>query len=227
LPGLGVVTGLRSEADCLAEAGVAGVAGVVSAGGSARRAHEGALALVERGAGALLSFGLGGGLDPALVAGDLVVADAVIAPDGRRFTTDPDWRRRLRRLPVSLAVASIAGSDRMLDRPAAKAELRAATGAAVVDMESHGVAAAAAARSLPFMAIRAVADPAGRAVPWCARAGLSADGRSRPLPVLGRLVLHPWELPALIAVAWDSARALASLRRLIAAAADDHILGAP
>ena len=224
MSGLGVVTGLKAEADCVA---AVGVAGVFSAGGSARRAHEGALALVDRGAGALLSFGVGGGLDPALAAGELVLADAVIAPDGRRFATDPAWRERLRRLHLSLSVGSIAGSERMLHGPDAKAALRAATGAALVDMESHGVAAAAAARRLPFMAIRAVADPAGRAVPWCARAGLSADGRTRPLPVLGRLCLRPWELPALITLARETARALESLRRLAAEAADERLLGAP
>ncbi len=219
MSGLGVVTGLKAEADCLA---AAGLAGVISAGGSARRAHEGALALADRGAGALLSFGIGGGLDPALAAGDLVVANAVIAPDGRRFATDPAWRERLGRLQISLNVASIAGSERMLHGPHAKAALRAATGAALVDMESHAVAAAAAARGLPFMAVRAVADPAGRAVPWCARVGLSADGRTRPLPVLARLCLHPWELPALIALARETARALESLRRLATEAADER-----
>lgn len=224
MSGLGVVTGLRAEAECLT---AAGVIGTFCAGGSARRALAGALALADRGAGALLSFGIGGGLDPGLAPGDLVVADWVIAADGRRFATDPAWRARLRRLPISVSVASIAGSDRMLHGPAAKAALRAATGAAVVDMESHGVAAAAAARRLPFMAVRAVADPAGRAVPWCARAGLSPDGRARPLPVLGRLILHPWELPALFAVARDRARALQSLRRLAAATTGQNILGAP
>ena len=219
MSGLGVVTGLKAEADCLA---AAGLAGVISAGGSARRAHEGALALADRGAGALLSFGIGGGLDPALAAGDLVVANAVIAPDGRRFATDPAWRERLGRLQISLNVASIAGSERMLHGPHAKAALRAATGAALVDMESHAVAAAAAARGLPFMAVRAVADPAGRAVPWCARAGLSADGRTRPLMVLGRLCLHPWELPALIALARETARALQGLRCLAAETAGER-----
>ena len=91
-----------------------------------------------------------------------------------------------------------------------------------IGCEKTAVQQVVRARRLPFMAIRAVADPAGRAVPWCALAGLSADGRTRPLPVLGRLCLRPWELPALIALARETARALESLRRLSAEAADER-----
>ncbi len=224
MSGLGVVTGLKSEAACLPAEGLA-LIGVVCAGASAGRARQAGLELADRGADALLSFGIGGGLDPKLTPGDLVIADRVIGPDGHRFDTDEAWRRRLRRLDTPLAVAPIAGSDRLVASAAAKRALHAATGAALVDMESHGVAAAAAARDLPFLAVRAVADPAGRAVPWCARAGVTPDGRTRPLMVLGRLCLHPWELPALIGLARDAAQALAALRRFTAA--QGHYLGAP
>ncbi len=212
-----MVTGLKSEAACLQAEGLA-LVGLVCAAASAGRARQAGLALADRGADALLSFGIGGGLDPALAPGDLVIADRVIGPNGQRFDTDEAWRRRLRWLDTPLGVASIAGSDRLVASAAAKRALHAATGAALVDMESHGVAAAAAARDLPFLAVRAVADPAGRAVPWCARAGVTPDGRTRPLMVLGRLCWHPWELPALIGLARDAARALAALRRFAAAA---------
>jgi hopanoid-associated phosphorylase len=215
--GLGVITGLAAEARCLPKMG--GFAGVVCAGGSEARARDAALALADRGAVALLSFGVGGGLDPALAAGDVVIAEAVVGLDGQRFPTAPAWRRRLQRLTVPVTVAPIAGSDRLVASPAAKRALRTATGAALVDMESHAVAAAASARRLPFMAVRAIADPAHRAVPWCAAAALTADGRVRALPVLGRLCRHPWELFALATLARDTARALDSLRRVAAAAA--------
>ena len=114
--------------------------------------------------------------------------------------------------------AAIAGRDDMLITPADKAALRRASDAAAADMESHGVAAAAAERNLPFIAVRAIADPASHSVPWCAQAGLAADGRTRPLAVMGRLARRPWELPPLIAVALDTAKALAALRRFAAAA---------
>ena len=71
-----------------------------------------------------------------------------------------------------------------------------------------------------FAVIRAIADPAGRVLPRAALAGLGPDGEPRPIAVLGELVRRPWELPALLAVAGDARRALATLENCAA-------LGAP
>ena len=69
---IGVITGLRSEAECLdVLAGPERPAAEV-AGANTVRARARASALVSRGCRALLSFGVAGGLDPALRAGDLV-----------------------------------------------------------------------------------------------------------------------------------------------------------
>ena len=83
-------------------------------------------------------------------------------------------------------------------------------------MESHQVARAAVAAGVPFMALRVIVDAAGRDLPWSALAGLAPDGTARPLAVLARLLLRPWELPRLLALAGDSRSALAALGRLAA-----------
>jgi adenosylhomocysteine nucleosidase len=83
-----------------------------------------------------------------------------------------------------------------------------------VDMESHVVAAVAAAAGLPFLVIRAIADPAGRALPAAALAGLSPDGGTRPWTVLLALARSPGQLIALIRLAGDSAAGIAALGRV-------------
>ena len=73
---------------------------------------------------------------------------------------------------------------------------------------------------IPFAVLRAIADPAERALPPAALIGLNAAGR----PALGRVLLslasQPGQLPALLQVARDTRRALAALRRAGAALAE-------
>lgn len=228
MSGLGFVTGMKAEAACLGRAfgrcAGAGLPRVACAGGDGERARLAALDLVAAGAEALISFGVAGGLDPALASGRIVLADAVVPPAGGRFATDGAWRARLgERLEGDLTpvVGAIAGSTEAVVSPADKAALGLATGALAVDMESHGVATAAAAAGVPLLVVRAIADPADRAVPPELLAGLSPDGGRRPLAALAALARRPGRTAAAMHLARDSARALASLRRLAAALAPD------
>jgi len=109
--------------------------------------------------------------------------------------------------------AAIAGSDRILTSTDEKRELRQRTGATAVDMETHGVAWAAARRSLPFLVIRAVADPAERALPQSAVASLDGGGAVRPLATIAALTRDPRQIAALFGVAADTLTALAALWR--------------
>ncbi len=215
---LGVVTGLIAEADCVGRAarglGDEGRPLLFCSGADAARAEDGARRLLADGVSGLVSFGIAGGLDPEIAPGGLVLADVVVTPEGERIASDAGWRDRL--LAVAddrhvLRLAPVAGSNAPVTCAAAKRALRNATGAAVADMESHAVAKAAAAAGLPFLALRAVADPAERAVPSCALFGVGPDGRIRALPVLRKLILKPWELPALVVLSRDMAVALAAL----------------
>src|SRR5512135_2689308 len=83
-----------AEARCLGTAGLPDAL-VYCSGASPIRAAAGAAALIAQGATVLVSFGLAGGLDPALRPGDLMLADSVILPDGGRIETDRTWRARL------------------------------------------------------------------------------------------------------------------------------------
>ena len=222
-PRVGIAVGLLSEANCLFEATrrlpEATRPLVFVSGGDPRRTAEGISQMLRQGVRGLLSFGIAGGLDPARRAGDVVVACAVRLPEGTRIETEPAWRQR------AVAAAGragavfqgdLAGAEAPATTAAAKAALYRDTGALAVDMESHVLARAARAVGVPFMALRAVADPAGRSVPRSALVGLGPDGRVRPLAVLARLASRPWELPRLARLAEETAAALRALRRVAA-----------
>ncbi|HLF59015.1 MAG TPA: hypothetical protein VI732_05235 [Alphaproteobacteria bacterium] len=213
---VGIVTGLNAEANCLRGVTTGDAAPIVfCSGGSAARAREGARQLVEDGVAGLVSFGIAGGLDPALKPGTVVLARSVAAENGTRFDGSHEWRERLQAEAwgrCHFVAGVIAGRDRPVLRAEEKRALFESTGAAAVDMESHAVAAVAREAGIPFLAVRAIADPAWRSVPEWALAGVRPDGRTRPLAVLARVALRPWDWPALFALARDSEAAFESLR---------------
>ena len=203
----GFVTGLADEARCLVRAGHAAV---LCHGPGLRAAESAAHALLDRGARALVSFGLAGGLDPELPPGTLILADRV-----EGYGVDPDWREALAAAlaPLCPLARTLADGGVVIATAADKRALFESTGAAAVDMESATVARAAAAAGVPFAAVRVIADPADRSLPKAALAGMGSDGRVRPLAVLAELFRHPGQIPALISLARDSATAMAKLRQ--------------
>jgi adenosylhomocysteine nucleosidase len=214
---LGIVTGLASEAECLdaisADPGVR----VLCAGPGPSRAADCARRLLSEGCSALISFGIAGGLDPALDAGALIVARSVVTADGRRLTVAEAWRQRLidglGGDPVAID-ADIAGADNPAVTSEDRNALRKTTGAAAVDMESHAVAQVASAQGVPFLLVRAIADPGERNLPPWIPSTVGSDGRPRLRAVAAGLLGHPWDLPVLVRLAVDSRRALATLRRV-------------
>jgi len=190
------------------------------AGASGARAEACAQRLLSRGATALISVGIAGGLDPQCRSGALVLASEVVDPAGVRVPTDGEWCRRLSDAlrALQVRVAPLAGTDNMASSPHQKADLYRKTGAAAVDMESHGVARAAIRQAVPFVVLRAVADPADRGLPASVTAGLGPDGAVRPFATAAALAAHPQELPGLLSVAGSTVAALLSLWRAIRAA---------
>ena len=209
-----VVTGLAREAKLAEGPGVVTVRG----GGSPTRLRT----LLEENAScrAVVSFGIAGGLDPALTPGTIVIATRVIA-SGKRWPSHVaiarHWGTHLQNSLEPVVLADIAGADAPLLAASDKSALRAATGAASVDMESHVAAEFAAARDLPFAAIRVVCDPAGRNLPPLAGKALRPDGRLAFAAIFASLARNPAQLAALPRLARDAAAAFASLSRVRAA----------
>ncbi len=95
---LGVVTGLAFEARLIEKAFArrrSAMPRLACAGPGPERARAAAARLAAEGAQVLVSFGLCGGLDPALAAGDLVLAEAVIVAPGQAIETDAARRGAL------------------------------------------------------------------------------------------------------------------------------------
>jgi len=185
---------------------------VTVGGGSPGGATAAARRLVEKGAIGLISFGLAGGLDATLPAGTLVVADAVRA-GGREWRTDPALNARLGGATGHLCL----GVDRIIAGQAEKRRLGRETGAAIADMESAAVAAVAEAAGLPFAVLRAICDPAGRALPPAALVALDLSGRLVPARIAWSILTHPGQVPTLLSLAREAAMARAALRRRLAA----------
>jgi nucleoside phosphorylase len=111
-------------------------------------------------------------------------------------------------------LGTLAGARAVVADPAAKRQLRNATGGALaVDLESEAAAAFAAARGVPFCALRAVADTAEEVVPRAAADGLTADGRPAAARVAFSLLRRPRELPQVLQVAKRARVALGALER--------------
>jgi adenosylhomocysteine nucleosidase len=227
---LGVIVSLQAEADCLRPFPEDDSRLIFVSGGSALRARAGAEQLRDKGAIALVSFGLAVGLAPVLRPGDVVLADTVVLPSGRSIATDPSWRgallQRLGGSGINVRVARMAGSDQLPTSAGAKRRTFQSTFAAALDTDSHAVAEVAASAGLPLLVVRAVAEPAEAMRPAVAFAANNADGQPRSLAVVGHLVKRPWEIPAAWRFSKNGRLALDSLQAIVPIGPDPFAFGA-
>jgi len=179
---------------------------VIAGGGLPAGARAAAEALVLHGVSALMSFGLAGGLDPALTPGMLAVPRRVISAAGT-WATD----RALTETCGGATAEALFAGETIVATATEKAALHAQTGAAAIDLESGEVAAVAARHGLPFVVVRAICDPAGRDLPPAALAALNSAGVIGLGRVLASLLRAPRQLPLLLALARDASAARRAL----------------
>jgi adenosylhomocysteine nucleosidase len=180
---------------------------VAVGGGTPFGAGEAASGLVRDGAGALVSFGLAGGLDQALRPGVVVVPDTVVS-GGRTYFADAVLAARFGGLTGHCLLAG----DEVAADADAKRRLFAAMGAQAIDLESGGVARVADLHGLPFAVVRAICDPAERDLPPAALVALDQAGAIGLLAVLRSVVRRPRQIPGLLALARDAGRARRALK---------------
>ncbi|MGH8557179.1 MAG: phosphorylase [Methylococcales bacterium] len=174
---------------------------IVLSGIGPDRAAEGAAILIRQGCNALLSWGCSAALKPDLKPGDLIIPEKVLCANGETIHTDHEWRGKLlERLFDRQTIHSgpITESRTLVGTAVEKQTLRNQTGAIALDMESAAIARLAARQNLPFVAIRAIADPATMDLPKpvAIAANQNADpGLALLLPLITR---YPGSIPALV-----------------------------
>ena len=195
-----VATGTRAEAAVVAGHGMKVIAG----GGNAAALEQALRAGVAAGAVGIISFGMGGAVDPALRLGDMVIGS-----DG-----DPAWLAALARALPGAHVGRFFADGTLCATAEAKVDLFAG-GAIAVDMESHIAARVAAEAGLPFAILRCVSDLVTDDLPPAVALAMGADGKLALGAVLGSVARAPGQIGALIAML----RRFACAYRLLRAAA--------
>ena len=148
----------------------------------------------------MLSIGFCGALDPALRIGDIVVSGEV--PKG---------------LQTSFVQGGVVSVDRVASTAREKCDLRAATGAAVVEMESAAVAQKAREWNIPFGCVRVVSDVAGDDLPLDFNRYRDADGRFERMRIALAALGRPFTvLPGLVRLDRDCRRAAERLGEFLA-----------
>ena len=205
-----IVSGLKREAAILAGPGRLAICG------DASTLRAKLAELTSQPVILVISWGVCGGLDPRLRPGDLILGAEVVSAEGRINTDEAvtsSLAQRLIDAGARVAVERVAGVSSPVSTARAKAELRLATGAAAVDMESLIAGRFALERRTPFAILRAVADPADRDLPPLVLSAVDSQGRINAAAVLGDLVRSPGQFTGLVAAARDGRAAFRALSR--------------
>jgi adenosylhomocysteine nucleosidase len=160
-------------------------------------ARAGSAAAAVPAASCFMTAGCAGGLVPWLRAGDVVAADSVVPFDaaGRPGGVLPAEAEGLAAWAAvrgfRVQVGPLAVTQDISWTLAAKTAA-AATGALAVDMESAAVAAAARARSIPFVGLRVVLDELDDDLGFIADVVDAATGEPRVGRALAMVAPRPW-----------------------------------
>lgn len=218
-----VVVGMADERAIAAGEGIEVVVGSANANVLRER-----LARVDAAAcGAVYSFGVAGALDVALKPAELLLSTRVVSQDVgiHPQASECFWSADRELLDAVQAKAQESGLGRIReavflgsdfearDNPhAGSNDLQHATGAAIIDNESHIAAEFAHRHALPFLSVRAVSDSVSRRLPPAALIALNPDGSPNIAAIATSLVRYPLQIPGLVRTARDYNRALRSLR---------------
>lgn len=178
-------------------------------GAGASNAEMAATLLIEQGATRLISWGCAGALNVSLQSGNLLLADTLIDAEGTTLEVDALWHRQVRtELEKLLALSNKSGfvlhsgtlleSKILVSTSRDKQQLHQQTKAIALDMESIAIAKVAKAHALPFLAIRAIADPVTMDLPAAVSYAFNEQCDVELGKLLRFLLTHPSELKGLI-----------------------------
>lgn len=188
---------------------------VAYAGAGYANARNAAATLIGQGAGQLISWGCAAALSPELAPGNLIIADRLLANDKPAIAADQAWLEHARSLlkgQLTVHTGHLFSSLTLVTDRRQKQDLYQRTLALGLDMESHAIAACAAKAGIPYLTLRAIADPADMSLPRAVSQSLNSAGEIELNKLIGHLLLHPLQLPALIKLGSHFAAAKKSLK---------------
>jgi adenosylhomocysteine nucleosidase len=213
----------RGECFALGEARLVCIAGI--GGDNARHA---ARRLIDDGASGLLSWGCAAALSPSFKPGDLCLPEEILDARGERRTVSPVWHERARKAlepDFDPRTGPLLTTDCIAATATDKHALAAQFRAVAVDMESAAVAAVARERDVPFLAVRAIADPVDMALPAAVLHATDAHGTVHPSLLLRHTLLHPGQALGLLRLASHFRAALRTLTGAARRMGGDCLLG--
>jgi adenosylhomocysteine nucleosidase len=193
---------------------------VIYSGAGADNARTASELLVAQGVSCLISWGCAAALDASFRPGYLVLTDSCIAADNTLINlSNNDWLSHTKtclakNLTMQTYSGKLAESKSIVASSHDKSQIAKATGAIALDMESAAIAKAAQAHNLPFLAIRAIADPFSMDLPQAISHALNEQGDVVLGKLLRYLVMHPTELPNLIRLGLHFYAAKNTLKRV-------------
>ena len=170
------------------------------AGAGPTNAELAARSLIAQGCQRLISWGCAGALSPQLNPGDLILASQVLYKE-QRFETHSSWHtvtKNLLSTKLTICCEALSSSSRIIASSKEKQALHQQTGAFAIDMESAAIAAVSNEFQLPFLIVRAIADPVAMDLPNAVSHALNPQGRVELGKLLGYLLRHPAEISGLI-----------------------------
>jgi adenosylhomocysteine nucleosidase len=174
---------------------------VICSGAGSENARTAAELLVTQGANQLISWGCAAALDLALQPGDLVLTSRCVNADGAVLNLNTYWVNHTQALlskQLLVNTGSLAESRHVVASSHDKVLIAKTTGAIALDMETAAIARVAHKHDLPFLSVRAIADPLNMDLPKAVSHALNAQGEIVMGKLLSFLLLHPSELPGLI-----------------------------
>ena len=173
-----------------------------------RRLSQGTLTEAEQ---VFLLLGFSGGVDPSLAPGLLTISPSYKHADsGNSLQPDPEMWRQAVQAATDAGLPVDQGDSLTVDQPIAtvldKATVFRRYRLGTVNMEDYAIAVAARDAGVPFLAVRAVLDPADQSLPPY----VLAMSRSQVKAVLGT-AFRPWRIAPMLRLSHQMRQAQNSL----------------
>lgn len=174
---------------------------IIYSGAGSKNAQAAAEQLITQGVTGLISWGCAAGLAATLKPGDLLLADSLLDHAQKPVRFKLDWQQQTKDILTAIMpikTGCLLESQQLVASSDAKKQLHLDTHAAILDMESIAIANVAWQHQLPFLAIRAVADPVTMNLPNAVQHALNSQGDVILSKLGWFLIAHPSELWGLI-----------------------------